>query len=111
VAPRLQVVERIEHEVEAAEPLDAELGVFDVCMMGDNLNCAVELLGDLLGDLMTVQLATIPVLRRETDPYQCLRFLDVLLTEQKLPIEIAEVDCIEVDDVDLPKAGKDEVLE
>ena len=48
---------------------------------------------------------------RRVDPYQCLGLLNVLLAEEKLPVEIAEVDCIEVDNVDLAKAGENEVLE
>jgi hypothetical protein len=44
-------------------------------------------------------------------PHQCLRFLDVLVAEQKLPIEVAQVDGVEVDDVYLAEAGEDEVLE
>jgi hypothetical protein len=51
VPPRLQVVERIEHQCEPAEPLDAELGVFDVGMVGDDLDGAVEFLGDFFGNL------------------------------------------------------------
>ncbi len=35
----------------------------------------------------------------------------MLLAEEKLPVEIAEVDRIEVDNVDLAKAGENEVLE
>jgi hypothetical protein len=35
----------------------------------------------------------------------------MLIPEKELPIEVAEVDGVEVDDVDLAKAGEDEVLE
>jgi hypothetical protein len=35
----------------------------------------------------------------------------MLLAEEELPVEVAKVDCIEVDDVDFPEAGKNEVLE
>jgi hypothetical protein len=51
VPPRLQVVQRIEDYPEAAKPFDAELGVFDVGVMGDDLDCPVKLFGDFLGDL------------------------------------------------------------
>jgi hypothetical protein len=44
-------------------------------------------------------------------PYQCLGSLDVFATEEKLSIEIAEVDRIQVHDVDFTEAGQDEVLE
>jgi hypothetical protein len=35
----------------------------------------------------------------------------VLVAEQELAIEVAQVDGVEVDDVDLAKAGEDKVLE
>jgi hypothetical protein len=35
----------------------------------------------------------------------------MLIAEQELPIEVAEVDGVEVDDVDLAETGEDEVLE
>lgn len=35
----------------------------------------------------------------------------MLLAEEELAVKVAEVDCIEVDNMDFPKAGKDEVLE
>lgn len=43
--------------------------------------------------------------------YQSLGLLDVLLVEQKLAVQVGEVDGVEVDDMDLAKAGEDEVLE
>ena len=44
-------------------------------------------------------------------PYFCLGLLDVLISEQKLAVEVAEVDGVQVYDVYLAKAGEDEVLE
>jgi len=35
----------------------------------------------------------------------------VFKTEEKLAIQIAQVDCIEIDDVDFAKPGQEEVLE
>jgi hypothetical protein len=52
VPPRLQVVQRVEDYPEAAKPFDAELGVFDVGVMGDDLDCPVKLFGDFLGNLV-----------------------------------------------------------
>jgi len=49
--PCLQVVQRVEDYGESTEPLDVELGVFDVRMVGDDLDCLVEFLGDFLRDL------------------------------------------------------------
>lgn len=43
--------------------------------------------------------------------YHSLRLLDVLVPEKKLPIQIAQVDRVEIDDVDLSKPGEDEILE
>lgn len=43
--------------------------------------------------------------------YQCLRFLDVLLVKEELTIQVAQVDCVQVDNVDFAEAGEEEVLE
>jgi hypothetical protein len=44
-------------------------------------------------------------------PYFCLGLLNVLISEQKLAVEVAEVDGVQVYDVYLAKAGEYEVLE
>jgi hypothetical protein len=51
------------------------------------------------------------LLRAQEGPYQCLGLFDVLLAEQELPVEVAQVNRVEVNDVDLSEAGKNEVLE
>lgn len=38
--------------------------------------------------------------------HQGLGFLDMLITEEELAIQIAKVNCIEVDDMNFAKAGK-----
>lgn len=43
--------------------------------------------------------------------YQCLGLLDVLLAEQKLPVQVAQINRVKVNDVDLAKAGEHNVLE
>lgn len=43
--------------------------------------------------------------------HQGLGFFDMLIAEEKLAIQIAQVNRIKVDDVDFAKAGKQEVLE
>jgi hypothetical protein len=43
--------------------------------------------------------------------HQGLGLLDVLSAEQKLPVEVAQIDGIQIDNVDLPEAREDEVLE
>lgn len=45
------------------------------------------------------------------DYYQSLRFLDVFMSEEKLTIEVAQIDGIKIDDMDLTKPCKDEVFE
>lgn len=35
----------------------------------------------------------------------------MLITKKKLAIEVAEVDCVKIDDVDFAEAGKDKVLQ
>lgn len=39
-----------------------------------------------------------------------LGFLDVLMAKEKLAIEVTQVDCIKVDDVNVSKAGEHEVF-
>lgn len=39
--------------------------------------------------------------------YQSFRLLDMLVSEEELSVEIAQVDGIEVDDVDFTKAEQD----
>jgi hypothetical protein len=43
--------------------------------------------------------------------YNGFRLLDVFVSEEKLAIEVAEVDCVEIDDMDFAKAGQGEVFE
>lgn len=43
--------------------------------------------------------------------YQSLRFLDMLVSEEELSVQVTEVDGIEVYDVDFTKAGEYEVLQ
>jgi hypothetical protein len=43
--------------------------------------------------------------------YQRLGLFDVFVSEQKLPVEVAEVNGIEVDNVDFAEASEDKVLE
>jgi hypothetical protein len=43
--------------------------------------------------------------------YQCLGLLDVLVAEQELPIQIAQINRVQVDNVYLAEASEHEVLE
>jgi len=42
---------------------------------------------------------------------QCLGLLDMRLPEEELAVQVREIDRIEVDDVDLAEACRDQVLE
>lgn len=43
--------------------------------------------------------------------HQSLGLFDVLLAEQELTIEVAEVDGVEINDVDLAEACEDEIFQ
>lgn len=43
--------------------------------------------------------------------YQSLRLLDMLVPEKELSIEIAEIDGVEIDNVNRSKAGKNKVFQ
>jgi len=43
--------------------------------------------------------------------HQGFWLLDVFMSEKELPVEITQVNCVKVDDVDFPKACQDEVFE
>jgi hypothetical protein len=43
--------------------------------------------------------------------YYGLGLLDVFVPEQELTVQVAQIDCIKVDDVNLAEAGQDQVLE
>ena len=86
------VIERIEDEGEGREPVDIESGIFDVGMVSCEFDFGVESLCHFFGD-------------------QSFWFLDMFLTEEELAIEVAKVDCVEIDYVYLAKAGQDEVFE
>jgi len=54
VAPGLEVVERVEDNVEGIEEVDVELRIFDVGMMRFQLDVWIESAGRLLCDLRPV---------------------------------------------------------
>lgn len=43
--------------------------------------------------------------------HQSLGLLDMLLTKEELTVEVAEVDCVQINDVDLAEAGEDKILQ
>ena len=54
VSPCIEIIQRVEHHIEAFEPSDIELGIFDVGVVGFELNFGVELVGCLFCYLMFV---------------------------------------------------------
>lgn len=50
--PRIQIVERIENNLEALKKFDVELGVFDVCVVGFELDARIELRRRLFRNLV-----------------------------------------------------------
>lgn len=99
VPPRREVVEGAEHHVKLAVEGEAELGCLDVAVVRDDLDAGVKGTCRRLGDLG-------------------LRLLDVLLLEEELPVQVREVNGVEVDlgerctyDLEVAHAQQDEVLE
>jgi hypothetical protein len=43
--------------------------------------------------------------------YQCLTLLDILFPEQKLAIEVGQVDGIQIQKGDVPETGEDDVFD
>lgn len=43
--------------------------------------------------------------------HQSLRLLDMLLTKEELTVEVAEVDGVQINDVDLTEAGENKILQ
>lgn len=107
MAARIEVVERVEDDVEALEPCDIELRVLDVVVVCCDLGRRVEFAGGFLCDLRKSALS-LPIARVS---YLRLGLLDVLVAEQELPVQVAEVDSVEIHDVHVAEAHEDEVLE
>ena len=51
VPPCIQVIQRVEDNIETAEPLQIELRVFDVCVVGRDVDRRIEFEGCLSGHL------------------------------------------------------------
>jgi hypothetical protein len=43
--------------------------------------------------------------------HQSLRFLDVLVSEEELSVQVAQVDGVKINDVNFTEASQDEVLQ
>jgi hypothetical protein len=92
MSARTNIVQSTEDHIEPLKPLDVELGIHNVCVVRNDLDIGIESLGYVLGN-------------------QSFGLLDVFSSEKKLSIEIAQVDRVEVEDMNLAKAGKGKVLE
>jgi hypothetical protein len=58
------------------------------------------------------QLVLLKIIELEMgNTHYSFRLLDMFLSEEELAIQIAEIDCIKIDNVNLPKAGQDQVLQ
>ena len=90
--PCVQVVEGIENQVESLEPFNVELGFLYVCVVCFQLDIGIELARRFFG-------------------HDGLGLLDVLHAEQELPVEVAQVDRIQVHQVDLAETGEDETFQ
>lgn len=103
---RFEIVESIEHELEAAEPSDVELSVLDIRVVGNNLDVRVKSLGSLLRNLNMLPVRNCACTRGMCSlSYQRFRLLDMLVSEEELAVEVAEVNGIKVDDVNFAEAG------
>ena len=78
--------------------------IFDVGMVSFELDVRVELCRRLFGDLFGQSSASRSKYLAIA-AYQCLGFLYVLLAEEELAIQIAQIDSIQINNVDLSKAS------
>lgn len=111
MSARIQVVQRVEDEVEALEPRDVELVVFDVVVVCYDVNIGVELGSRLFRNLSGRQRMRGHLCFTRLLAYQRLGLLDVFVAKQELAIEVAQVNGIQVDDMNLAKASENQVLE
>ena len=65
MASSIEVVESVENDIELAEPSHVELRIFDVGVVGFELDVWVELLGDFLRNLGIVSNMFNVMLRRK----------------------------------------------
>ena len=79
-------------------------------MVSFELDVRVEICRRLFCDLIVQRLTS-----RSRCPaiaaYQCLGFLYMLMAEKELAIQIAYIDSVQVNDVDLSKARQDKILQ
>jgi hypothetical protein len=111
VPPRIEIVQRVEDDAECLEPRDIEARVLDVVVICFDLDFRVEFACRFFCNLSHVSACPATSPACPVTAYQRLGLLDMLGAEQELPVQVAEVDRVQVDDVDLAKARKYKVLE
>lgn len=113
VTSRINVVQGVERQFETSKPLDVELWILDICVVRNDLDVRIELLRRILGHLYIRQHSFVRLGSRVSgvSPYQCFGPSDMLVSEEELAVEVTEVDCIKVDNVNLRETGQGEVLQ
>lgn len=79
-------------------------------MRSGDRSVRVKGLGDLFRNLRVVSECYRVILRAQF-PYQGFRLFYVFVPEEELPVQVREIDGVEVNDVDVEEAAKDEVLQ
>ena len=105
----IQIIQRIEYNMELFKPANIELSFFNVRMIGFKVDVWIEFASCVLGDLLKES----ELLRKWVSTVktnQGLRLLNVLMSEQKLAVEIAQVDGVEVNNMDFHESSEDEIL-
>ena len=103
MSPRIQVIQRIKDHSEALEPVNIELRILDVCMVSLELHVRVELVRRILSHLRP-QLSVYVSFSCARLTNQSLRFLDMFVPEEELPVEVAQIDGVQVNNMDFAKA-------
>lgn len=94
---RTEVVQSIQDDVKASEPLYIKLWFLDVGVNGVDMHVRVECSCGLRGNLESGQAVQCKQSdRRTSKAYHGLALLNVLLLEEKLSVEIGEVYGIQV---------------
>lgn len=107
MAAGIEVIEGIEDDGESFEPVNVELGIFDIGVVRFEFDGWIKPLRNLLRNLK-LQLALSFKMEgseaRETN--QSFGLFDVFVTEEELAVQVAEINGIKVHDVDFAIAGE-----
>lgn len=95
VTTRVQVVERVHHDIKLPKPSDIVLWFLDVGVMRGNVDIGVKVEGRLFGHLVSCKfLASME--GEAKGVYLRLGLVDMLLLEKKLSVQVAQIDRIQV---------------